>query len=118
MPTQSQDVSGDPSAITYSGAGETWKILKKVEVVGAVQGVHSVHSDSVLDNNGFISGSDFGVYFEQAFGVTGYSITNRAKGRIEGDVGIEADWAGTGHVVNDGLIDGKFAASISSTAPI
>jgi hypothetical protein len=115
MPTQSTDISGNPYAITYAAAGETWTILKKVEVAGTKQGVHSTFADSSLDNEGHISGKRTGVYFEHqqdnGLGNPHFSITNHARGLIDGKGGVEVYWLGSGELVNDGSILGKFVGA-------
>ena len=109
MPTQSHDISASPYAIGYGAIGETWKILKGVDVQGTMVGVYSDYVDSKLVNSGSIFGS-VGVIFEAGGAPSAYVVNNQKKGEIVGEVGINIeDYAGSALVKNKGEIQGAGA---------
>ncbi len=108
MPTQNSDVSGNPAGITYSAAGETWKVSKGVDVFGSTAGVLSDYANSKLVNKGSLFGNGYGVLFD-AGGLTGnLTIYNKASGSINGGFGVLAvDFLGSLDFQNMGDVSGN-----------
>lgn len=112
MPTQSTDISGSPFAIGYMANGETWKILKGVDVTGTSIGIYSDYLNSALKNNGSIFGG-VGVRFEAGGAVSNYVVKNQKKGDIAGEVGVDiSDFVGSALVKNKGDIEGVGAGVV------
>ena len=109
MPTQSTDISGNPFAIGFGAVGETWKILKGVDVQGTSIGVYSDYANSTLKNKGSIFGGT-GVLFEAGGAASNYVVKNQKKGEIAGEVGVLIEeFAGSALVKNKGDIEGLAA---------
>ncbi|MBN9022869.1 MAG: hypothetical protein J0H08_12420 [Rhizobiales bacterium] len=113
MPKQTTDISGNPYAITYAAAGETWTIAKGVDVFGADVGIFSAQLNSTLKNNGSINGSGAGVVFNGNDDVSAHLIKNGGKGKIHGAEAAAAiiDFAGSARIDNKGSISGLMSGA-------
>ncbi len=112
MPTQTIDVSGDPSAIDYAAAGLNWKIAKGVVVSGTEVGVYSAYADSTLVNGGTITGVlGAAVAFDPSTAPGDFLIKNQKSGVISAPFAVYVDdFDGTVSLRNKGKIAGANAA--------
>ncbi|MBN9022870.1 MAG: calcium-binding protein [Rhizobiales bacterium] len=105
MPTQSTDVSGNP-AIAYTATGQSWTILKNVDVDTLTYAVHSTYANSSLVNKGSISGGEAGVYFQGGGFASNYKVANAKSGEISSQYGIAmTDFIGSATIESKGSID-------------
>jgi hypothetical protein len=109
MPTQSSDVNAIPNGITYTAAGQTWKVLKGVSVTGSVFGVASGFANSTLNSNGSLYGATAGVFFDAVGAASNYVAKNGKKGTIAGDTAGVAmtRFDGSALVQNKGSVEGN-----------
>ena len=116
MPTQNNDINTSPYGIFYTAPGQTWKVSKNVEVIGAVDGVHSDFASSTLINKGSIFAVyDIAVHFTGG-GFSNHVLKNKASGTIDGN-GIGAgfsNYSGSLMVQNKGTIKGVGTGLVSN----
>ncbi len=112
MPKQTTDVSNDPVGITYTAPGETWTIVKGVDVFGVEVGVLSNQADSTLKNDGSVAGNGAGVFFDGDGAVSTFRVENGSKGKIYGgEAGVAlVDYVGSALINNKGSITGLSSA--------
>lgn len=120
MPVQNTDVNGNPYGITYTAAGETWKVTKNVDVFGTVGAVFSQFVNSTLINKGSLFGNSYGVFFNPSGAPGNFLIKNAAPGDIKGQYAIYVvNFDGMVDIQNLGEIDGSnFGILTSGMGPV